>query len=181
MYNSLQPQTAACQASLSFTVSQNLLKLKSIESMKLSNQLKLCFPLLFLPPIFPSIRIFPSEIPLFIRWLKYWSFRFSISASNEYSGLISFKTDWFDFFAVQRTLKSLLQHHNSEASGLQHSAFFMVQLSHLYMTTGKTTALTIETFVSKVMSLLYNFLLQTSNKQKRIENCMLHKIFVKYF
>ena len=134
------PWTAAYQASLSFTISQSLLKLISIESMMPSNNLILCCPLLLLPSIFPSIRVFSNESALHIRWPKYWSFSF-ISPSNEYSGLISFKIDWFDLLAVQGTLKSLLQHHNSEASIFQHSAFFTVQLSHSYMTTGKTIAL----------------------------------------
>ena len=119
-----------------------------------SNHLILCHPLLLLPSIFPSIRVFSNESALCIRWPKYWSFR--ISPSNEYSGLISFMIDWFDLLAVQETLKSLLQHHSSKASILLHSAFFMVQLSHPYMTTGKTVALTVQTFVSKVMSLLFN-------------------------
>ena len=122
------------------------------------NHLILCHPLLFLPSIFPSIRVFSNELTLHIRWPKYWSFSFSISPSNEYSGLIFFRIDWFDHLAVQWTLKSLLQHHSSKASVLQRSAFFMVQLSHPYMTTGKTIALTIWTFVGKVMSLLFNML-----------------------
>ena len=128
------PWTVAYQASLSFTISQSFLKLISIESMMPSNHLILYHPLLFLPSIFPSIRIFSSESALCIRWPKYWSFSFGISPSNEYSGLISFGIHWFDLFAVQGTLKSLLQHHNSKASILQRSAFFMVQLSHPYMT-----------------------------------------------
>ena len=123
-----------------------------------SNHLILCRPLLHLPLIFPSIRVFSSESVLHIRWPKYWSFSFSISPSNEYSGLISFRIDWFDLLAVQETLKSLLQHHSSKASSLWGSAFFMVQLSHLYVTTGKTIALTRRTFVGKVMSLLFNIL-----------------------
>ena len=123
-----------------------------------SSHLILCHPLLLLPPIPPSIRVFSNESALPIRWPKYWSF--SISPSNEYSGLISFRIDWFDLFAVQGTLKNLLQHHRSKASNLQHSAFFMVQLSHPYMTTGKTTALTIQIFAGKVMSLLFNTLSQ---------------------
>ena len=123
-----------------------------------SNHLILCHPLLLLPSIFPSIRVFSNESALPIRWPKYWSFSFSISPSNEYSGLISFRMDWFDFLAVQGTLKSLLQHHSSKASILQCSAFFIVQLSHPYMTTGKTIALTRLTFVGKVMSLLFNML-----------------------
>ena len=128
------PWTVAYQASLSFTISQSFLKLVSIESMMPSNHLILYHPLLFLPSIFPSIRIFSSESALCIRWPKYWSFSFGISPSNEYSGLISFGIHWFDLFAVQGTLKSLLQHHNSKASILQRSAFFMIQLSHPYMT-----------------------------------------------
>ena len=128
----------------------------SIESVMPSNHLILCHPLLLLPSIFPSIRVYSNESVLCIRWPKYWSFSFSISPSNEYSRLISFRIDWFDLFAVQGTLKSLLQHHSSKASILQHSAFFMVQLSYPYMTTGKTIALTRWTFVGKVMSLLFN-------------------------
>ena len=137
----------------------SLLKLMSIESMMLSNHLILCCSLLLLPSIFPSIRGFSSELAHSIRWPKYWSFSFSIGLFNECSGLISFRIDWFDLLAVQGTLKSLLQHQASEASVLQCSAFFMVQLSHPYMTTGKIIALTIWTFVSKVMSLLLNMLL----------------------
>ena len=138
------------RASLFFTISWNLLKLLSIESVMPSNHLVLCCPLL-LPSILPSIRVFSNEPALRIRHPNYWSFSFSISPSNEYSGLISFRTDWLDLLAVQGTLKSLLQHHSSKASVLQHSAFFMVQLSHPYMTTGKTVALTIWNFVAKVM------------------------------
>ena len=130
----------------------------SIESVMLSDHLILCHPLLLLPSIFPSIKVFSNESALFIRWPKYWSFSFSISPSNEYSGLISFRIDCLDLLAVQGTLKSLLQHHSSKASILWCSAFFMVQLSHPYMTTGKTIALTICTFVSKVISLLFNML-----------------------
>ena len=126
--------------------------------MVLSNHLALCHPLLLLPSVFPSISIFSNELAFPIRWPKYWSFSFSIGPSNEYSELICFKIDWFDFLAVQGTLRSLLQHHSSEASILQHSAFFVVQLVHPYMTTGKTIALTIRNFVSKVMSLLINTL-----------------------
>ena len=128
----------------------------SIESVMSSNHLILCHPLLLLPSIFPSIRVFSNESTLLMRWPKYWSFSFSISPSNEYSGLISFRMDWLDLLAVQGTLKSLLQHHSSKASILQNSAFFIVQLSHPYMTTGKTTALTRQTIVGKVMSLLFN-------------------------
>ena len=152
------PWTAALQASLSVTNSQSLHKLTSIESVMPSSHLILCHPLLLLPSILPNIRIFSNESVLCIRWPKYWSFSFNISSSNEYSGLISFRIDWLDLLAVQRTLKSLLQHHNSKASILQHSAFFMVQLSHLYVTTGKTIALTGRTFVGKVTSLLFNML-----------------------
>ena len=129
----------------------------SIELVVPSNHLILCHPLLLLPSVFPSIRVFSSELVLRIRWLKYWSFSFSISPSNEYPRLISFRIDWFDL-AVQRTLKSLLQYHSSKTSILQGSVFFMVQLSHPYMTTGKTIALTIQIFVCKVMSLLFNML-----------------------
>ena len=130
----------------------------SIKLVMPSNNLILCRPLLLLPPIYPSIRVFSSESVLCIRWPKYWSFSFSISPSNEYSRLISFMMDWLDLLAVQGTLKSLLQHHSSKASILQCSAFFRVQLSHTYMTTGKTTALTRWTFVDKVMSLLFTML-----------------------
>ena len=149
---------AAPQASLSITNSRSSLRLTSIESVMPSSHLILCCPLLLPPSIFPIIRVFSSESVLHIRWPKYWSFSFSISPSNEYSGLISFRMDWLDLFAFQGTLKSLLQHHSSKASILQHSAFFIVQLSHPYMTTGKTIALTRWTFVSKVMSLLFNML-----------------------
>ena len=136
------PWSAACQASLSITKSQSLLKLMSVESMMPSNHLILCHRLLLPPSVFPSIRVFSNESVLHIRWPKYWSFSFSISASNEYSGLISFMMDWLDLLAVQGTLKSLLQHHSSKASILWHSAFFTVQLSHPYVTTGKTIVLT---------------------------------------
>ena len=146
--------TAAHQASLSITNSQSLLKLMSILLVMPSNHLILCHPLFLPPSIFPSIRVFSSESVLPIRWSKYWSFSFSISPS-EHSGLISFRMDWFDLLAVQGTLKSLLQHHSSKASILQCSAFFMVQLSHPYMTTGKTIALTRRTFVGKVTSLFF--------------------------
>ena len=152
------PQTVARQASLSTTNSQDLLKLVSIESVMPSNHLILCQPLLFLPSIFPSIRAFSNESVLCIRWPKYWSFSFSISPSNEYSGLISFRMDWLYLLTVQGILKSLLQHHISKASILRHSAFSIVQLSHPYMTTGKTIALTRCTFAGKVMSLLFNML-----------------------
>ena len=136
------PWTVACQASLSITNSQSLLKLMSIQSVMQSNHLILCCPLLLLPSIFPSIRVFSTESVICIRWPKYWSFRFSISPSNEYSGLISSRIDWFYLLAVQGTLKSLPQHHSSKASILQRSTFFVVQLSHPYMTTGKTIVLT---------------------------------------
>ena len=149
---------AARQASLPITNSQSLPKLMSIESVMPSSHLILCRPLLLLPPIPPSIRIFSNESTLRMRWPKYWSFSFSISPSNEQPGLISFRMDWLDLLAVQGTLKSLLQHHSSKASILWYSAFFIVQLSHQYMTTGKTIALTRWTFVGKVMSLLFNML-----------------------
>ena len=130
----------------------------SIKSVMPSNHLILCHPLLLPPSVFPSIRVFSNESVVHIRWPKYWSFSFSISASNEYSGLVSFRMDWLDLLAVQGTLKSLLQHESSKASNLQYSAFFIVQLSHPYMTTGKAIALTRQTFVDKVMSLLFNML-----------------------
>ena len=150
--------TAACQASLSITTSQSLLKLMSIKLVMPSNHLILCCPLLLPPSIFPSIRVFSNESTLHIRWPEYWSFSFSISPSNEHSGLISFRIEWFDFLAVQGTLKSLLQYHSSKVSILWCSTSFIVQLSHPYMTTGKTIALTRHTFVHKVMSLLFNML-----------------------
>ena len=153
MYDSVTPWTAAHQDSLSIINSWSLLKLISIALMIPSNHLTLCCPLLLLPSIFPSIRVFSSESVLRIRWPKYWSF--SISPSNEYSGLISFGIDWLDLLAVQGTLKSLLQHHSSKASIIWCSAFFTV---HFYMTTGKTIALTRQIFVGKVMSLLFNML-----------------------
>ena len=149
----MTPWTAAHQGSLSITNSQSLFKLMSIESVMPSNHLILC-PLLLLPSIFPSIRVFSNESVLHIRWPNYWSFSFSISLSNEYSGLISFRMDSLDLLAEQGSFKSLLQHHSSKASVLQHSAFFIVQLSHPYMTTGKTIALTRWTFIGKVMSLI---------------------------
>ena len=152
------PWTTARQASLSFTNSWSFLRLMSIEAVMPSNHLILCPPLLFLPSVFPSIRVFSNELGLHIRWPKYWSFSFSISSSNEYSVLISFRMDWFGFLAVQGILNSLLQHHSSKASVLQCSAFFMAQLSHPYMTIGKTITLTLWTFVGKVMSLLFNML-----------------------
>ena len=143
---------------MSITNSQSLPKPMSIESAVPSNHIILCRPLLLLPSIFPRIRVFSSESALHIRWPKYWSFSFNIGPSNEHPGLISFRMDWLDLLAVQGTLKSLLQHHSSKAPILQHSAFFIVQLSHPHMTTGKTIALTRQTFVGKVMSLLFNML-----------------------
>ena len=159
----MTPWTAPRQAFLSITNSQSLLKLISIESVMLSNHLILGRPFLLQPSIFPSIRIFSNESAFHIRWSKYWSFSFSISPSNEYSGLISFRIDWFDLLAVQGTLKNLLHHHSSKASILWHSTFFMVQLSHPYshislFHTGKTIALTRWTFVGKITSLLFNTL-----------------------
>ena len=148
------PWIIECKASLSITNSQSLLKLMSIKSVIPSSHLILCPALLLLPPIPPSIRVFSSESTLRMRWPKYWSFSFSIIPSNEHPKLISFGMDWLDLLAVQGTLKSLIQHHSSKASNLRHSAFFTVQLSHPYMTTGKTIALTRRTFVGKVMSLL---------------------------
>ena len=152
------PWTAACQASLSVTNSQSLFKLMLIEPVLPSNHLILCCPLLLLPSIFPNIRIFSNESALHIRWPKYWSFSFNISPSNEYSRLISFRMDWLDLLAIQGILKSLLQYHSSKASILHRSAFFIVQLSHPYMTTGKTIALTRWTVVGQVMPLLFNML-----------------------
>ena len=154
MSNSATPWTAAHQASLCITNSQSSFKLISVESVMPSNHLILCCPLLLLPSIFPSIRVFSTESVLHIRWPKYWSISFNISPSNEYSGLISFRMDWLDLLAVQQILKSLLQHHSSKASILQHSAFFIVQLLHPYMTTGETIALTRWTFVGKVICYL---------------------------
>ena len=148
----------ARQSSLSITNSWSLLKLMSIESVMPSNHLILCHSLLLLPSIFPIFRVFSNESVLHIRWQNYWSFSFSISPSNKYSGLISFRMDWLNLLAVQGTLKSLLQHHSSKASILRHSAFFIVQLSHPYMTTRKTIALIRQNFVGKVMSLLLNML-----------------------
>ena len=158
MSDSVTPWTAACQASLSITNSWSLLKLMSIESVMPSNHLIFFWLLLLLLSIFPSIEVFSNESVFCIRWSKYWNFSFSISPSNEHSRLISFRMDWLDLLAVQATLKSLLQHHSSKASILWHSAFFLAQLSHPYMTTGKTIALTRQTFVSKVMSLLFKML-----------------------
>ena len=152
------PWTAVYKASLSITNSWSLLRLRSIESVMPSNHLILCHPPILLPSIFPSIRVFSSESILRIRWPKYWSFSFSIRPSNEYSGLISFRIDWLNLLAVQGTLKTILQNHSSKTSVPQHSAFFIVQLSHPYMTTGKTIALTRWTFVGKAMSLLLNVL-----------------------
>ena len=152
------PRKATHQASLSITNSWSLLKLISVKLVMPSNHLILCHALFLPPAIFPSIRVFSNESVLPIRWPKYWSFCFSIRPSNEYSGLISFRMDWLDLLAVQGTLKSLLQHHSSKASILQHSFFFIVQLSHPYMTTGKTLALTRWTFVCNVISLLFNML-----------------------
>ena len=149
------PWTAAHQASLSIINCRSLPKLMSIESVMPSNHFILCHPLLLLPSIFPSIRVFSNESALRITWPKYWSFSFNISPSNEHPGLIAFRMDWLDLLAVQGTLKSLLQHHSSKASILWCSAFFIVQLSHPYMTTGKTIALTRWTLVVKVMSLLF--------------------------
>ena len=148
----------ARQTSQSISSSQSLLKLISIKSVMPSNHFMLCYPLLLLPSIFPSIRVFSNESVFRIRWPKDWSFSFSISPSNAYSRLISFRMDWLDLLAVQGTLKSLLQHHSSKASILRRSAFFIVQLSHPYMTTGETIALTRWAFVDKVMSLLFNIL-----------------------
>ena len=158
MFNSANSWTAAHQASLSIINSWSLLKLMSVKSVRPSNHLILYCPLLLLPSIFPSIKVFLNESVLCFRWPKYWSFSFSISPSNEYLGLISLRTDWFDLLAVQGTLKSLLQQHSSKASILRCSAFFIVQLSHPYMTTGKTIALTRRTFVDKLRSLLFNML-----------------------
>ena len=156
------PWTAARQASLSMNNSWSLLKSMSVESVMPSNHLILCRPLLLLPSSIPSIRVFSKKSIFHIRWPKHWSLSFSIIPSNEYSGLISFRLDWLDVLAVQGTLKSLLQYHSSKASVLQCSAFFIVQLSHPYMTTGKTIALTRRTFVGKVMSLLLNMLSRLS-------------------
>ena len=152
------PWIAACQASLSITNSQSSLRLTSIESVMPSSHLILCHPLLLLPPIPPSIKAFSSESTLRMRWPKYWSFSFSIIPSKEIPGLISFRMDWLDLLAIQGTLKSLLQHHSSKASILWRSVFFTVQLSHPYMTIGKTIALTRQTFFGKVMPLLLNML-----------------------
>ena len=150
------PFTAACQASLSFTISWSLLRLMSIELVMPSNHLILCHTLFLLPLDIPGIRVFSNDLTLHITWPKYWGF--SISSSKAYSGLISFRIDWFDLLAVQGTLKNLLQQHSSITSILRQSAFFIVQLSHAYMMTGKTVALTRQTFVGKVMFLLFNTL-----------------------
>ena len=159
MSNSLRPhELQHARLPLSITNSQSPPKPMSIESVMRSNHLILCRPLLLLPSIFPCIRVFSNESALHIRWPKYWSFSFSISPSNEHPGQISFRIDWLDLLAVQGTLKSLLQHHSSKASILLCSAFFILQLSHPYMTTGKTIALTRQIFVDKVMSLLFNML-----------------------
>ena len=148
----------AYQASLSITNFWSLLKLMSIESVIPSNHLILCHPLLLPPSIFPSIRVFSNELVIFVRLLKYWSFSFNISPSNEHPGLIFFRMEWLDLLAVQGTLKSLLQHHSSKPLSLRHSAFFIVQISHPYMTTGKIKVLTRWTFVGKVISLLFNIM-----------------------
>ena len=171
--DSATPWTAARQASLSITNSWSLLKLTSIGLVMPSTHFILCHPLLLLPSIFPSIRVFSNESALWIRWLKCWTFSFSISPSNEHPGLVSFRMDWLDLLAVQGTLKSLLQHHSSKASILQRLSFFTVQLSHPYMTTGKTIALTRGTFVGKVMSLLFNMVgYSFSSKQQASFNLM---------
>ena len=158
------PWTAECQSSLSITNSWILSKLMSIESVMPSNHLNLCHPLLLLPSIFPNIRVSSNESALHIRWPKYWSISFNISPSDEHPGLISFRMDWLDLLAVQGTFKSLFQHHSSKASIL-NSSFFIVQLSHPYMTTGKTIALTRWTFLDKVMPLLFNILFRTPFKE----------------
>ena len=174
------PWTAARHASLSITNSQSLLKLMSIESVMPSNHLILCRPLLLPPSLFPSIGVFSNESALQIRWPKYWSFSFNISPSNEYWGLIYFRIDWLDLLAVQGTLKSLLQHHSSKASILRFSAFFIIQLSHPYMTTEKTIALTRWIFIGKVMCLLFNMLsrliidILSSSKHLLISWCSHH-------
>ena len=158
MSSSVTYWTASYQAPLFFAITPSFLKFTSLQSGMLSNHLILCHPLLLLPSIFPSIKAFSSELALHIRWPEYWSFNFSISPFSEYLGLISFRIDWFDLLAVQGALKSLFQHHSLKASILQCSAFFIVQLSHPYTTTGKAVALTILTFVVKVISLLFNML-----------------------
>ena len=168
-----KPWAAARQASLSITNSRHLLKLMSIELVMPSKRLILCRPLPLLPSVFSSIRVFSNESVFRIRWPKYWSFGFSISPSNEYSGLISFRIDWLDLLGVQGTLKNLLQHHSSKASILSCSAFFIVQLSHPFMTTGKTIALTRWTFVGKVMSLLFNMLSRIAIAFLQRSKCLL--------
>ena len=165
------PWTSVRQASLSITNSSSLLKLMSIELVMPSNHLILCRPLLLLPSFFSSIRIFSKESVLCIRWPRYWSFSFSISPFNEYSGLISFRMDWLEILAVQGTLKSLLQHHSSKTSILQCLAFFIVQFSHPYMTTRKAIALTRRTSVGKVMSLLFN-MLSAAATAKSLQSCL---------
>ena len=162
------PWITTCQASLSITISWSSLKPMSFESVMPSSHLILCRPLLLLPPIPPSIRVFSNESALHMRWPKYWSFSFSIIPSNEYPGLTSFRMDWLDLLAVEGTLKSLLQHHSSKVSILWHSAFFTVQLSHPYMTTGKSIALTRRTFVGKVMCFIIFRVI--NEKIKQIEN-----------
>ena len=172
------PWTAVRQASLSFTIFQSLLRFVSIELVMLSNHLILCWPLFLLPSIFPSIRVFSNDSVLCIGWSKYWSFSFNISPSNEHPGLISSRMDWLDLLAVQGTLKSLLQHHSLKASIFQCSAFFRVQLSHPYMTIGKTIALIRQTFVGKVMSLVFNmpsrFVIAFLPRTKRLLISWLH-------
>ena len=152
----MTPWTAAYQLPLSSTTSPSLLKFMSIELVMLSNRLSSCCPLLLLLSFFPHVRVFSNELALYIQWPKYWSFSISICPSTEYSGLISFRTDWFNLLEIQGTLKGLLQYHSSKASVLQCSLFFKIQHSHLYMTTGKTKVLIIQIFVGKVMSLLFN-------------------------
>ena len=173
MSDFVTPWTAACQAALSITNSQGLLKLMSTELVMPCNHLILSYLLLLLSSIFLSPRVFSKELVLPIRWPKYWSFSFSISPSNEYSELISFRMDWLDLLAVQGILKCLLQYHSSKASILQHSAFFIVQLSHPHITTGKTIALTVQNFVSKVMSLLFNILSRLIRVFLPRSNCLL--------
>ena len=184
MSNSLWLHGLAHQASRSFTVPRSLLKLMSIELVILSQHLILYCHLL-LPSIFPSMRIFSNESLLHIRWPKYWSFSFSISPSNEHSGRISFRIYWFDLLAVQGTLKSLLQHHNSKASIPWHSSFFMVQLSHPYISTGKTIAFALWTFVGKVMSLLFNvlsmFVIAFLSRSKHLLISWLQSLFSEIF
>ena len=175
------PWIAARQASLSIINSQSLLKLMSIKWMMPSSHLILCHPLFLLPPILPSIRVFSSESTLHVRWPKYWSYSFSINPSKEHPGLISFRMDWLDLLAVQGTLCSLLQHHSSKASILRCSAFFIVQLSHSYMPTGKTIALTRWTFVGKVVSLLFNMLSRLVITFLPRSNCLLNSWLQSWF